>query len=57
MTRSIVVEDGELAVKWPSKNAAHSGPRCDDRRTMRPTGRVEYCNNRVQEIVSGTERP
>ena len=53
MTRSIIEAWGRL-VKWPSKNDAHSWPRSDDRRTMRPTGRVEYGNNRVQEIVSGT---
>ena len=53
MTRSIVEEWG-LLVKWPSKNDAHRWRRSDDRRTMRPTGRGEYGNNRVQEIVSGT---
>ena len=55
MTRSIVEEWG-LLVKWPSKNDAHRWRRSDDRRTMRPTGRGEYGNNRVQEIVSGTHR-
>lgn len=54
MTRSIVEEWG-LLVKWPSKNDAHRWRRSDDRRTMRPTGRGEYGNNRVQEIVSGTQ--
>ena len=54
MTRSIVEEWG-LLVKWPSKNDAHRWRRSDDRRTMRPTGRGEYGNNRVQEIVSGAE--
>ena len=53
MTRSLVEAWGRL-VKWPSTNDAHSWPRSDDRRTMRPTGRGEYGNNRVQEIVSGT---
>lgn len=53
MTRSIVEVWG-LLVKWPSKNDAHRWRRSDDRRTMRPTGRGEYGNNRVQEIVSGT---
>jgi hypothetical protein len=53
MTRSIVKEWG-LLVKWPSKNDAHSGPRSDDRRILPPTGRGEYRNSRVQEIVSGT---
>lgn len=56
MTRSIVEEWG-LLVKWPSKNDAHRWRRSDDRRTMRPTGRGEYGNNRVQEIVSGTPTP
>lgn len=55
MTRSLVEDWGRL-VKWPSTNDAHSWLRRDDRRTMRPTGRGEYGNNRVQEIVSGTRR-
>jgi hypothetical protein len=54
MTRSLVEAWG-LRVKWPSTNDAHSWLRRDDRRTMRPTGRGEYGNNRVQEIVSGTQ--
>ena len=41
-------------VEWPLKYDAHSWPRSDDRRTLRPTGRGESGNNRVQEIVSGT---
>ena len=41
-------------VEWPLKYDGHSWPRSDDRRTLRPTGRGEYDNNCVQEIVSGT---
>lgn len=53
MTRSIV-EDWGTRVKGPSKHDAHSWPRRDDRRIMHPTGRGEYGNSRVKEIVSGT---
>ena len=53
MTRSIVEAWG-LLVEWPSKSDAHSWLRNDDRRRRRPIGRLEYGNNRVQEIVSGT---
>ncbi len=42
-------------VEWPLKYDAHSWLRSDDRRTLRPTGRGESGNNRVQEIVSGTK--
>lgn len=56
MTRSIVEAWG-LLVKWPSKNDAPRWPRREDRRIMRPTGRGEYGNSRVQEIVSGTPGP
>jgi hypothetical protein len=54
MTRSIVEARG-LLVRWPSKTDAHRGPRSDDRRTLRPTGRGQYSYNRVQEIGSGTD--
>lgn len=44
-------------VEWPLKYDAHSWPKSDDRRTLRPTGRGEYGYNRVQTIVSGTVHP
>ncbi len=53
MTRSIIEAWGRL-VKWPSKHDAHSWLRSSDRPATRPTGRVQYGYNRVQEIVSGT---
>ena len=53
MTRGIA-ETRRRLVAWPLKYDAHTWPRNDNRRTLRPTGRVEYGYNRVQEIVSGT---
>jgi hypothetical protein len=53
MTRGIA-ETRRRLVEWPLKYDAHTWPRNDNRRTLRPTGRVEYGYNRVQEIVSGT---
>jgi len=50
-----IVEAGKPIVACSPKNDAHRWPRSDDHRTMRPTGRVEYGNNCVQEIVSGTD--
>ena len=41
-------------VKGAPKSNAHSWARSGDRRPLRPTGRGEYDNNRVQEIGSGT---
>ena len=40
---------------WANRLDAHSWYRNDDGRLMRPGGGAEYGNNRVQEIVSGTE--
>ena len=53
MTRGIA-ETRRRLVEWPLKYDAHTWPRNDNRRTLRPTGRVEYGYHRVQEIVSGT---
>jgi len=53
MTRAIAEARG-LLVEWPSTDNAPRWLRNDDRRTRRPTGRVEYGYNCVQEIVSGT---
>lgn len=53
MTRAIAEARG-LLVEWLSQHDARSGRKSDDRRTLRPTGRVEYGYNCVQEIVSGT---
>jgi len=39
---------------WARTDRAQRWLRNDDRRTRRPPGRVQYGNNRVQEIVSGT---
>lgn len=48
------VEAGRPIVAGAPKDDAYRWLRNDDRRPMRPTGRVEYGYNRVQEIVSGT---
>ena len=53
MTRSIVEARGPR-VKGPSTHDAHCWLRNDDRQPIRSGGRIEYGNNRVQEIVSGT---
>lgn len=53
MTRAIAEARG-LLVEWPSKHDAHSWRTSDDRRAKRPTGQVEYDDNGVQEIRSGT---
>ncbi len=39
---------------WSQRLDAHNWRRSADRRPMRPGGQVQYGNNRVQEIVSGT---
>ena len=52
MTRSIVEARGPR-VKGPSTHDTHCWLRNDDRQPIRG-GRIEYGNNRVQEIVSGT---
>jgi hypothetical protein len=54
MTRGIA-KTRRRFVECPLKYDAHTWPRSDDRRTLRPTGRGEYGYNRVQEIVSGTD--
>jgi len=41
---------------WANRLDAHSWHRNDDRRPTRPGGRVQDGYNRVQEIVSGTQR-
>ena len=55
MTRSIVEARGPR-VKGPSTHDTHCccWLRNDDRQPIRG-GRIEYGNNRVQEIVSGTK--
>jgi hypothetical protein len=40
--------------RWSQKLDAHNWRRSADCRPMRPGGQVQYGNNRVQEIVSGT---
>lgn len=54
MTRSIV-EDWQPLEGWSPKGNAHNWRRSGDHRSRRPTGRVKYDNNRVQEIGSGTD--
>jgi hypothetical protein len=51
----LIVETGRPLVQWSPKDDAHTWLRSDDRRAMRPTGRVKYSYNGVQEIVGGTE--
>ena len=50
----LIVETWRPLVPWSPKDDAHTWLRSDDRRAMRPTGRVEYSYNGVQEIVGGT---
>jgi hypothetical protein len=49
-----IVETGRPLVQWSPKDDAHTWLRSDDRRARRPTGRVKYSYNSVQEIVGGT---
>jgi len=53
----LIVETWRPLVPWSPKDDAHTWLRSDDRRAMRPTGRVEYSYNGVQEIVGGTTEP
>ncbi|QPD04979.1 MAG: hypothetical protein Nkreftii_002753 [Candidatus Nitrospira kreftii] len=50
----LIVETWRPLVQWSPKDDAHTWLRSDDRRAMRPTGRVKYSYNGVQEIVGGT---